>query len=116
MTESVHTLTIYGKNLRVIVQAKGLNQKQGSEVAAHFEKTIGQAILDAPHVGIMREHQIIERLDPPTAAVMAAPSPIKTHPLIKPPPTPALAPAPATDRAGRPLKAAKKAKKARKRG
>lgn len=55
-----HTLTIYGKNVRVSVQSKDLNAKAAAEVAAHFSKTVSQALLDAPHVGVMREHQLIE--------------------------------------------------------
>lgn len=69
------TLTIYGNKVRVIVQTKGLSPKAASEVAAHFEKTIAQTILDAPHVGTMREHQITERGSdaPEPAAPEAAP-------------------------------------------
>ena len=55
-----HTLTIYGKDVRVSVQTKGLGVKAASEVTAHFSKTISQALLDAPHVGVLREQQVIE--------------------------------------------------------
>ncbi len=58
-----HTLTVYGSKVRVIVQTKDLSVKAASEVAAHFEKTLSQSILDAPHVGTMREHQVISRRD-----------------------------------------------------
>ena len=59
----IHTLTIYGKNVRVSVQSTGLNVKAASEVQAHFLKTVGQAVLDAPHVGTMKEHQRAEVTD-----------------------------------------------------
>ncbi len=55
-----HTLTIYGPNVRISVQTKDLRTKAAAEVVAHFKQTISQALLDAPHVGVMREHQVLE--------------------------------------------------------
>ena len=110
-----HTLTVYGKDLRVVVQMKGLNAKQASEVRAHFQATVSQAILDAPHVGIMKEHQISEFTDdlkapePAPRLAKKPPEPKATPAAIKTRPDGTFTP---VDRAGRPLKA----KKGRKRG
>jgi len=124
-----HQLTVYGKDLRVIVQMKGLSEKAASEVRAHFEKTVSQAILDAPHIGVMKEHQLsefshvferpVDDVSPKGAAREAgiaravaavAPNPERAQPAaVKTRPDASSTP---VDRAGRPLKA----KKAKKRG
>lgn len=103
-----HTLTIYGKDVRVSVQTKGLGVKAASEVTAHFSKTISQALLDAPHVGVLREQQVIEldaELLEKVEEAPATPAAVVENEdgTFKP-----------VDRAGRPLKARKAAKKARK--
>ena len=108
-----HTLTIYGKDVRVSVQTKGLGVKAASEVTAHFSKTISQALLDAPHVGVLREQQVIELDAELLEKVEEAPAPEEA------PATPAAVVEnedgtfKPVDRAGRPLKARKGAKKRR---
>ena len=121
-----HQLTVYGKDLRVSVQMKGLSEKAASEVRSHFEKTVSQAILDAPHIGVMKEHQLSEfshvfaeapeskeaarEAGIARAVAAVAPNPERAHPAaVKTRPDGTFTP---VDRAGRPLKA----KKGKKRG